>query len=150
MTEADLRADILRRARDWIDTPYQHQASAKQAGCDCLGLISGIWREIYGTQPMDIPPYTANWAEETGRETLLEAARSCLSPVSLEDTQAGHIMLFRMTQNAMCKHIAVRASEDTIIHAYWGRAVVESFLVPYWQKRHAYSFAFPPLSKVIL
>ncbi|WP_371396202.1 NlpC/P60 family protein [Fretibacter rubidus] len=150
MTQTELRSEILRCAQDWIDTPYQHQASTKQAGCDCLGLVRGIWREIYGEEPIATPPYTANWAEETGRETLLRAAQSCLNPLDLDATQPGDIMLFRMTPNAMCKHIAVRASETTIIHAYWGRAVVESFLVPYWQKRHAYSFAFPPFSKVIL
>ena len=147
MTDETLRAHILDRAKAWIDTPYQHQASARQAGCDCLGLIRGIWRETYGQEPLEVPPYTANWAEETGRETLLEAAQSCLVPINPKSAQAGHIMLFRMSPHAPCKHIAIRASETTIIHAYWGRAVVESFLVPYWQKRHAFSFAFPPIDR---
>ena len=143
MTELDLRARIVVRARDWIDTPYQHQASAFQAGCDCLGLVRGIWRDIYGDEPLSVPPYTPSWAEDNGQETLLSAAQTCLIPLALEDTDVGHVMLFRMRPDVPCKHIAVRASADTIIHAYWGRAVVESFLVPYWQRRHAFSFAFP-------
>ena len=143
MTEPELRSRIVARARDWIDTPYQHQASTYQAGCDCLGLVRGIWRDVYGDEPLSVPPYTPSWAEENGQETLLDAAQNCLIPLALGQTDVGHIMLFRMRPDAPCKHIAVRASAATIIHAYWGRAVVESYLVPYWQKRHAFSFAFP-------
>lgn len=35
------RLQIIDAARDWIGTPYVHQASAKGAGCDCLGLLRG-------------------------------------------------------------------------------------------------------------
>lgn len=137
------RAAAVQEARLWIDTPYRHQASLKGAGADCLGLIRGVWRALYGAEPLAVPPYTPDWAERCGEETLLEAARKCLTPLPKPETLAGDVMVFRMQPNALCKHIAVRASAETIIHAYWGRAVVESYLVPYWQKRHAYSFAFP-------
>ena len=36
------RKAILAAAYDWLDTPYQHQASVKGGGCDCLGLIRGV------------------------------------------------------------------------------------------------------------
>ena len=143
MMETPISARVVTEAYRWIDTPYRHQASRHRAGCDCLGLIRGIWREICGEEPLAVPPYTPDWAERSGKETLLEAAKACLHPIEKPETKAGDIMLFRMSPDAPCKHIAVRATETTIIHAYWGRAVVESYLVPYWQKRHAYSFAFP-------
>ncbi len=142
-----VKDQIVKAAYRWIDTPYQHQASRRGAGTDCLGLVRGIWREIYGDEPMPVPPYSPDWVERAGEETLLNAAQNCLTPVNLTDTKAGHIMLFRMAAGAPCKHIAVRSAPDTIIHAYWGRAVVESYFVPYWQKRHAFSFAFPTLPK---
>jgi len=138
-----MRERVAAQARLWIDTPYCHQASRRGAGTDCLGLIRGIWRELCGDEPLAVPPYCPDWAERSGEEILLKAAQQCLDSVNPAETQRGDIMLFRMRPNAPCKHIAVRASETTIIHAYWGRAVVESYLVPYWQKRHAYSFAFP-------
>jgi NlpC/P60 family putative phage cell wall peptidase len=50
-----LRLRVLDIARDWLDTPYQHQASVRGAGCDCLGLIRGIWRTLYGAEP-EAPP----------------------------------------------------------------------------------------------
>ena len=137
------RARVLAIAQDWIDTPYQHQASAREAGCDCLGLIRGIWREIYGAEPLSVPAYTPDWAEQKGEETLLHAAQSCLTPIDKEHTQAGDVLLFRMRPDAPCKHIAVMSAPYRIIHAYWGRAVVESYLVPYWRRRHVSSFSFP-------
>ena len=42
------RAEILSEARDWLGTPYRHQASLKGAGCDCLGLVRGVWRALEG------------------------------------------------------------------------------------------------------
>lgn len=139
------RDAIVTAARNWIDTPYQHQASVKGAGCDCLGLIRGIWREIYGKEPLAIPAYTPDWAESLGDETLLDASRQCLIPISNNEAQVGDVMLFRMAPNVPCKHIAVMSGDDRIIHAYWGRAVVESFLVPYWTRRHAFSFTYPEI-----
>ena len=43
-----INADVLAIARAWIGTPYRHQGAVKGVGCDCLGLIRGIWRELYG------------------------------------------------------------------------------------------------------
>lgn len=143
---AATRGRIVQEARRWIDTPYRHQASCRGAGADCLGLIRGIWREIYGAEPLAVPPYTPDWAEARGQETLLNAAQACLNEIERADTRTGDVMLFRMQPGAPCKHIAICASPETIIHAYWGRAVVESHLVPYWKKRHTHSFSFPALT----
>lgn len=138
-----LRARVLTLAQDWIDTPYQHQASVKHYGCDCLGFIRGLWRELYGAEPLQTPPYSPDWSDDPKSELLLEAAEAVFLPIKNHEAQAGDVMLFRMTPQSSCKHIGLKASAITLIHAYWGQAVVESFIVPYWQKRHAYSFAFP-------
>jgi hypothetical protein len=39
---------IIAAARSWLGTPYAHQASLKGVGCDCLGLVRGVWREVQG------------------------------------------------------------------------------------------------------
>ena len=44
MTDVFDRTDIVAEARAWIGTPYRHQASLKGVGCDCLGLVRGVWR----------------------------------------------------------------------------------------------------------
>ena len=146
MTDAYIpREKILAAAKDWIDTPYQHQASVKHAGCDCLGLIRGVWREIYGAEPLSMPAYTPDWAEALGEESLLDAAKHCLTPIPNDAIRPGDVLLFRMAPNVPCKHIAILSAPDRIIHAYWGRAVVESYLVPYWTRRHVFSFSFPEI-----
>src|SRR5690606_23409481 len=90
-------------------------------------------------------PYRADWAEMGAAETLLEAARRHLTPVAA-DFQAGDVLLFRMSPGAAVKHAAIACAADPgakIIHAYWGRACVESWLGPWWRRRLAAAFAFP-------
>src|ERR1700682_1205564 len=40
------RAQIVAEARSWLGTPFLHQNSMKAAGCDCIGLIRGVFREV--------------------------------------------------------------------------------------------------------
>lgn len=135
------RRAVLDEAHSWIGTPYRHQASVKGAGCDCLGLVRGVWRALYGAEPAMAPPYTPDWAERSGRETLLEAAAQHMHAISTP--QPGDVLLFRMARDAPMKHCAILDEEGRLIHAYWARAVVVSRFAPWWRERHAASFAFP-------
>lgn len=137
------RAAILAEARDWLGTPYQHQASAKGAGCDCLGLIRGVWRALYGAEPEIAPAYTPDWAERHGAETLLEAARRNMRETPLRLAAPGDVLLFRMEPQSPAKHAAILDEGARLIHAYWGRAVVHSRFAPWWQARAAAAFIFP-------
>lgn len=146
------RAAIVAEARSWLGTPYRHQASVKGAGCDCLGLVRGVWRALYGAEPEAPPPYRPDWAETGGRETLLEAARRHLLEISPNAAQPGDVLLFRMSPDACLKHCAIVSGarpgdpEVRMLHAYWGRAVVESWLGPWWRRRLAHAFSFPGVS----
>lgn len=146
------RDAIVAAAKSWIGTPYRHQASLKGAGCDCLGLVRGVWRELYGSEPEPPPPYRPDWAETGGRETLLEAARRHLIEISPNAAGPGDVLLFRMSPGACLKHCAIVSDrrpgdpEPRILHAYWGRAVVESWLGPWWRRRLAHAFSFPDVS----
>src|SRR4051812_32701629 len=51
MSHVLTRAAIVAEARDWIGTRYRHQASLKGVGCDCLGLVRGVWRACVGDEP---------------------------------------------------------------------------------------------------
>ena len=138
-----VREQVMTEARGWIGTPYRHQASRKGIGTDCLGLIRGVWREVYGREPQSAPPYTPDWAEALGEETLLNAARVHLVECAVGDAQAGDVLLFRMGLGCPAKHAAIVSGEGRIIHAYWGRSVCETRLVPWWQRRIAAAFSFP-------
>jgi NlpC/P60 family putative phage cell wall peptidase len=146
--EAEARERIVAAARDWIGTPYRHQASCRGAGTDCLGLVRGVWRDLYGTEPETPPAYTPDWAEAPGapEETMAEAARRHLIEIEVEDGEAGDVVLFRMRPQGPAKHAAILASRARMIHAYSGRAVVETALPAWWRKRLVYAFRFPPLT----
>jgi len=140
-------AQIVERARSWIGTPYEHQASCRGAGTDCLGLLRGLWREIFGTEPERVPAYTADWAEPSGREDLIAAAERHLLRVPRTEARPGDVVLLRMAPGAIAKHVGIlaRAStgHETLIHAYSGHGVVESPLTPTWDRRIAGVFRFP-------
>jgi NlpC/P60 family putative phage cell wall peptidase len=134
---------VVAEARSWLGTPYQHQASLKGVGCDCLGLIRGVWRAVVGPEPESVPPYRPDWAELGGEELLREAAGRWLSPIPREAAGPGAVILFRMANGAPVKHAAILSGADRMIHAYWGRAVVESPMGPWWRARLACCFRFP-------
>lgn len=142
-----MRADIVAAARGWTGTPYRHQASVRGHGCDCLGLVRGVWREIYGAEPQTPPPYRPDWAETGGRDGLVEAARRWCVEIPRATAEPGDLLLFRMSENAIAKHCAILTGEDRMIHAYWGRSVVESWIVPWWRRRLALAFRFPPATQ---
>ncbi|MEM8822168.1 MAG: peptidase [Pseudomonadota bacterium] len=137
-------------ARDWLGTPYVHQASVRGAGTDCLGLIRGVWRDVCGAEPEVVPPYTADWSEPQRREALWQAAERWLVPVSDgRALQSGEVLLFRMRQNAVAKHLGIvgrTGPAPTFIHAYSGRAVMESSLSRSWRRRIAARFDFPSIA----
>lgn len=139
--------DVVRLARGWIGTPYQHQASTKGVACDCLGLIRGIWRERYGAEPEAPPSYTPDWGEGGGHEVLMEAALRHLVPVAREDAmRPGDVLLFRMRAGAVAKHLGIlcEAGEaPRFIHAYNAHGVIDSPLTTPWQNRIAGRFRFP-------
>jgi NlpC/P60 family putative phage cell wall peptidase len=138
--------EVLVRARDWLGTPYRHQASCKGAGTDCLGLLRGIWREIHGQEPRSVPAYTADWGEPTGQELLLQAAQEILQPVAQGHAVPGDVLLFRMRPGAVAKHLGILAETGPVpafIHAYSGHGVVISPLSGPWQRKIAAVFRFP-------
>src|ERR1700761_5901826 len=91
----DSRERIVAEARAWIGTPYRHQASLKGVGCDCLGLVRGVWRAICGHEPEPVPPYAPDWAEASGREALAGAAARHLVEIDARQFAPGDVLLFR-------------------------------------------------------
>ncbi|WP_264213726.1 NlpC/P60 family protein [Leisingera thetidis] len=150
---------VVAAARGWIGTPYVHQASRRGAGCDCLGLIRGLWRELCGAEPEAPPAYTMDWSEPQGAEALWQAAARHLAAKPLRDAAPGDVILFRMREGSVAKHLGVQsavgghapkaAGRDVLragpafIHAYAGHGVVESPLSPPWQRRIVARFQFP-------
>ena len=45
-------------------------------GADCLGLVRGVWRELYGCDAEAPPAYSRDWAEAAAARRMLAAARA--------------------------------------------------------------------------
>ena len=138
-----IRSQIIAEARSWLGTPYHHQASLKGVGCDCLGLLRGLWREIMGEEPETPPPYAPDWAEASGEETLRDAALRHLTEIPVTAFTGGDVLLFRMSRTAPAKHCGIALDEDRMVHAWSGRCVAETPLGQFWRRRLVYAFRFP-------
>jgi NlpC/P60 family putative phage cell wall peptidase len=139
----DIAEAIVAEAMRWAGTPYRHQGTRWGVGCDCLGLVRGVWREVYSAEAETPGPYSMDWAETGGGEPLLEAARRhCIEQ---ERAPArGDLILFRWRAGLAVKHAGIMVAPDQFIHAYEGAAVVVSPLAPQWRRRIAGVFSFPP------
>lgn len=137
------RAAIVAEARAWVGTPYRHQASLKGIGCDCLGLVRGVWRALHGDEPEVAPPYAPDWAEAAHGEPLAEAALRHLHPVDPAVFAAGDVLLFRWRPSLAAKHAAIATGPQSMVHAHDGAAVAEVALAAWWRRRIAYAFRFP-------
>ena len=162
------RGAVVAEARAWMGTPYRHQASLKGVGCDCLGLVRGVWRALLGEEPERVPGYTRDWAEAGGVEALAEAGRRHLVEIDPATARPGDVLVFRMAAGGPAKHAGILISGDLsggvrlggdgrrrgasgsgrwqpprFVHAYEGAGVVTTRLTRWWAGRLAYAFAFP-------
>jgi NlpC/P60 family putative phage cell wall peptidase len=137
------REDVVRAAREWIGTPYAHQASVKGAGCDCLGLLRGVWRALHGEDAETPPPYSPDWAEATGEETLYAAMKRHLVEIDPRTIAPGDIALFRMMPRGPAKHCGIvgkKKSGLTLIHARQNKRVSEEIFSSQWKRRMSAGF----------
>jgi len=140
------RQDIVHEARDWLATPYVHQASVKGAGTDCLGLLRGVWRAVIGAEPEPVPGYSKDWSEPQGEERMWAAAVRILVERDASNLAEGCVLVFRMRDRGVAKHVGIVSEIGSVprfIHAYSGHGVVENALSDPWRRRVVACFDFP-------
>ncbi len=140
LAEAQLRPRIIAAAKSWIGTPYLHQASLKNIGCDCLGLVRGVWREVYGQEPEATPAYSPDWAESAKQEQLANAARRHMREIDSKNFKAGDLLVFRWRPHVPAKHLGLVVSKTSMIHAQQGAVVCEVPISNWWRRHIAYAF----------
>lgn len=154
------RAAIVAEVRAWIGTPYHHQASRRGAGCDCFGLVRGVWRALYGPEPEAVPAYSRDWGSVTGKEALIATARRHLVEIAPRAIAPGDVVVFRIRGGRVAKHAGIvsavaggvagaaggaDAAGDRFVHAQEGAPVCEVTLSPWWRRRIVGAFSFPGL-----
>lgn len=130
---------LVAMARAWIGTPYMHAASCRGAGCDCLGLVRGLWREWHGREPEKVPPYTQGGFDMGCDEALWAALARHMRPLPPGDGAApGTVLLFRLRRGAAARHLGVvsrAGGAARFIHAWERHGVIESPLAAPWARR---------------
>lgn len=136
--------EVALLARSWIGTPYHNRAAIKGAGCDCIGLIRGLWAEIYGLPVPEVPVYSARWTGQNKEtEVLLETARQYLAEVDPGTRAPGVVLAFRVHPKAIAQHCGVMTSPTSMVHAHSGRKVYEVELGQMWEPKVVAAFQFP-------
>jgi len=138
--------EILSEALSWEGTPYRHQASCKGHGCDCLGLVRGVYGAFWPNNAT-LPAYSPDWADAGGAETLAEGANRYLVSKRIEDRSPGDVLLFRYRGEFPAKHAGILLTQNQFLHAQHNSAVCRASLSDWWERRIAYVFAFPFLQR---
>ena len=137
------RSQIIKITKSWIGTPYHHQESVKQVGCDCLGLVRGVYEELYQKKTSPVRPYSKDWAEQNKKETLIEAANDHLLKIENENKRPGDVLIFRFRKWMIAKHTGILTAPDKMVHAIEGSKVEEVHLNKWWKRHLAAVFSFP-------
>ncbi len=139
-----LAEKVVTEALSWVGTPYRHQGRRKGVGCDCLGLVLGVWAAVCGGAPEAPGDYAPDWAEAGGRaDPMLDAAKLHLTSKPLGEAAPGDVILFRWRPHLAVKHAGILVGAHAFAHAYEGHAVTVSPLVSQWRERIAGVFSFP-------
>lgn len=139
------RADIVDAARGWLGTRWQHQASVKRVGADCVGLIGGVALElgIEGADRWRDDPALHCYGREPDPKMLLAAVSNYLDPVERVDMQPGDVLLCRFAAEPQHFAIMSGADPDMMIHAYaQARKVCENSIDTTWRARIVRCYSF--------
>lgn len=132
------RQNVLAVARTWVGTPYRHQGRHKHVGADCVGFLAGVAIEsgLYPDTLWDSPeirPFIG-YGREPSAQLLRQALELFLDPIPLADVQPADVYLMRF--NVEPQHVALVASETTILHSFAiARKVSEHTLDETWRAR---------------
>ncbi len=124
-------------ARRWIGTPWHHQASLRGVGSDCIGLISGVAKELGMPEAaaFETDPEIRGYGKDPVPHLLLAACARYLDPVDVRAARMGDIFLMRFKEPRHFAMLTCRAPEQ-IIHAYAQmRKVTETGLDAVWRGR---------------
>lgn len=133
-------AAVVQEARLWLGTPFHLHAKMRGAGCDCLGLLEGVWEAMTGrVLPPLAPFYSADW-RRLSQHTELFRQRLSLFTAPLpagQEAQPGDIVVFGLDADRWL-HGGILSGEAMFIHALadGAGAVCESRLnTPPWAGR---------------
>lgn len=129
-------------ATTWLGTPYHHQAAVKGVGCDCLGLLRGVFSSVYGDDIIKAPAYPPEWGVVDDKELLLSAAKTHLIERTDGLIGRGDVLVFRVKHAASARHCGIALDAHNMIHSIARHGTIAARIGP-WRSRVAGVFTFP-------
>jgi NlpC/P60 family putative phage cell wall peptidase len=114
------RRAIITEARTWLGTRFHHRAWIKGAGCDCLGLIYGVYRAVGLVGEIEIPFYRPDQSYHRNEETYLAGLLQYGHEVA--HPEPGDVALFKYGR--LYWHAAIVIAWPLLIHAFAERGEV--------------------------
>lgn len=137
--ELEQRNAIVQEALDWIGTRFIHAGRQKGIGCDCAGLVLGVYKNV-GLLDFEYSEYSSYAPAGMMRNMLL---RFCDPLQSVLFCLPGDILLF--TLYGYEQHIAIATAPEAqrMCHAFQTPGVVvEHELNNFWLNRITGVFTF--------
>ncbi len=132
-------SEVLSSARSWLGTPYHHGASLKSVGCDCFGLVRGIYEDLTGIKVEPSSVYSQSWLRDKDNKYKLKENLDFMGE-EVSNCFPGDILIFAMGDFYV--HCGIFAG-DTFIHCYEDvRKVVEMSYTDKWKGLHKTTYRF--------
>ena len=149
-----IRTDVTREmvvaeAREWLDTPFHHQASVKGAGCDCIGLVKGVGVAL-GIVDYDpnsaLAKSFANYSKLPDSKRMREGLATWLISIPISEVTTGDILFMSWGRDPM--HVAIKTDRG-IIHSYsMVKKVIEHTLDEEWKRRIVAAYRYPAFTVI--
>lgn len=119
---------VVAAARQWLGTPYHHQARLRGVGVDCAGLVVGVARELDMVAPgFDV----AGYSRRPDGWSFLEWSDQHMARIPRASMAPGDCVVVRFSKHP--QHIGILGDYQhgglSIIHALVGHGVVETRLL---------------------
>ncbi len=135
------RREVVAVAFRWMGTRFEHQASKRGVGTDCIGLVVGVARDLEMPEAEEFASdlMIRGYGREPDPGMLLDACSRYLNPC--REPVAGDILLFRF--KAEPQHFALISAPGYMIHAYaQAHQVVENRINDWWYSRKVAAFSY--------
>ena len=131
---------IIKVAEEWIGTPFHPQGRQKYVGCDCIGLILGIAKEI-GAVSLTNQPWNQcdvhAYDSMTDSQLLIQLVPKYFPEIIIP--HPGDILLIQITPTQY--HLSIQSHNNRIIHACSSlNRVISHKIIPNWKVLKAFSY----------
>lgn len=144
------RNSVIREARQWLDTPYQHQAMVRGAGVDCVGFIVGVGLAsgVLHLSTNERKAY-AGYGRLPNPKKMRFFMEEHLIEISEANAHTGDVVWIQWREG-LPMHLALIGTHKggkTLMHAVADAGkVVEHSLTPQWDERITSFWKYPGVS----